>query len=361
MQFVINLPKAFIPSVISDIKSAVATNAFYNVNRWRRHHPLWLVAIMVGLVISIASWVFQDADNYLFFSVGAQPRLALFYCVAAILNFFVSDYLFSKRKFRLYFILLPFMILALSWVANLVSPYADLEAGTAGASLFFQIISISFFVALGAFLRGLKSRVQQKQEYFEYKSRALEAELGLLRQQLNEHFLFNTLNSIYVNVLDQKEEAADMVIKLSEMLRYSLVYNAKESISLEDELAFIRHYIYFEQRRLPTNVQVDFQTEVLHSAATLSPNLLMPLIENSVKHGSNTRETTTIRIKISADITSLELTTENTVYPVPKHKSSYTGQQNLRTRLHHLYPGRHFLSIKQENNMYKTQLRINLN
>lgn len=240
--------------------------------------------------------------------------------------------------------------------AETISPYTKNDI--ADFSEAFHFISICFMVSIGHYARSIKYRIQRKYEYQEYKAQKTEAELKLLKQQINPHFLFNTLNSIYVHALERKPQTPEMVMNLSEMLRYQLESNAKEDIALEKEIEFLTHYLYFEKRRLPANVQINFKYEVDKPQTKIAPNLLMPLIENVFKHGLLVGEPCVVEIDLALKNGELNLHTKNKLNEVPNKNSTGIGLTNLRERLVFLYDSRFTLHQEKIDNHYHANLAI---
>ena len=150
------------------------------------------------------------------------------------------------------------------------------------------------------------------------KREAARNELSALKAQINPHFLFNNLNTIYSMASQKDERTADVVLKLSDFLRYVLYDTSSETIPLEKEIEIIRTYIELQKERVNSEItEVILTTEGDFSDADISPLLLLPLAENCFKHGIG-KNTSTIQIAISYDKGKLMFTTENQVAPREK-------------------------------------------
>jgi LytS/YehU family sensor histidine kinase len=182
---------------------------------------------------------------------------------------------------------------------------------------------------------------------------AQSAQLQMLRYQLNPHFLFNSLNSIWALIDEDKRASKDMVSELSEFLRYSLVSKNFSDIPLREELNAIRHYFSIEKKRFEEKLEVDFQVDEEAAEYPVLSFLLHPLVENAIKYGMRTSKMP-LRIRVEAKIIagSLHLGVSNTgkwIEPVekPDGTGTGTGLNNIRLRLENAFPGRANFSIGQ--------------
>lgn len=188
-----------------------------------------------------------------------------------------------------------------------------------------------------------------------------EIELSVLKSQVNPHFLFNVLNSIYSLSLQKSEQTPEVVIRLSEILRYML-YEAKyEYVPLKKEIQMLRDYADIERMRLSGGQVLSFHCDHRISAYRIAPLLLIPFVENAVKHGANSRaEDAFIAIDIKMADDTLRFSCQNNYNPQPVRADSGLGLENVRKRLQLLYPGKHVLDIKQQNNFFEVSLSIQL-
>jgi LytS/YehU family sensor histidine kinase len=201
-------------------------------------------------------------------------------------------------------------------------------------------------------------------QYFEMliaKRDAARNELSALKAQINPHFLFNNLNTIYSMASKKDERTADVVLKLSDFLRYVLYDTSNETIPLEKEVKIIQTYVGLQRERLnPDITQVILNTEGEFGSATISPLLLLPLAENCFKHGIG-KNTGTIRIFISYDGKKLTFRTENQIALREKTDSVENGGlgiQNVEKRLRLIYPNRHSLEYHEDDGIFRLEMNI---
>ena len=177
----------------------------------------------------------------------------------------------------------------------------------------------------------------------EKKQKEVEAELAWLKNQINPHFLFNTLNNISSLTQIDADKAQDTVMQLSDLLRYAMYETNKPKVPLEGEVEFMRNYIELMKLRCNEMTKVCVKIEVEDGKAEVAPLLFISLIENAFKHGMNSNAPATIDISLTQQDGTLVFTSDNTNNPKPtKDRSgSGIGLENTRRRLNLLYQGRY--------------------
>lgn len=322
-----------------------------------RKHPWYILS---GIASATATTLALYHRNYhdAYFSITIKPVLLFYYLLVSITGFYLLDAFLFRKKYLVYVLFLAALITGSAALAHLFVPINFLPLP--GYSFFLHIIGMVTVICISTFARLLKERIQKKAEYNEYKARRAEAELALLKSQLNPHFLFNTLNSVYAQCLANREEAADMVLQLSDMLRYQLEADKHTTIPVEEEVAFIDNYIYFEKRRLPNGCQLQYKKKVDDGSLPVAPLMLITLVENCFKHGINPKAACYIKVALSVTDRQILLETSNLLLKEEVKKSTRLGLQNLRRRLELLYPGRHQLTTEISDGTYQAKLQINL-
>lgn len=187
------------------------------------------------------------------------------------------------------------------------------------------------------------------------------AELNLLKSQISPHFLFNVLNSLYALSLSKSDKTPDVILQLSDILRYSLYEAQEREVPVPDEVAIIDTYIAIEKIRIPATTDISFDHSGIDDAK-VAPMLLLPLIENAFKHGvDSTVDHSYIHASLHKTGNTLVFTCENTFKASgSRSKVGGIGIQNIRKRLELLYPSRHQLEIEQQEGIYKVTLSIKL-
>lgn len=190
----------------------------------------------------------------------------------------------------------------------------------------------------------------------------LDAELRALKGQIHPHFLFNTINNIYALARMKSPKTAPVALKLANLLRYVLYDSAKPGVRLEQEIGHLRDFvelekIRFDEDRLAVKVEVDLDDP----NQSITPLLLLPLLENAFKHGaSEQRQMAWVNIFISLKNNTLEAIFENGKDPAAVPNPQGIGLKNVRRQLELLYPGRHTLDIADTGDTFRAALKIDL-
>lgn len=185
------------------------------------------------------------------------------------------------------------------------------------------------------------------------------AELSLLKSQISPHFLFNILNSLYALALKKSEETPDVILKLSDILRYSLYETQEKEISVFNEIHILKTYIEIEKLRMPANASITFRHEDIKDSIKIAPMLLLPLIENAFKHGTDsTVGNSYINATLSCDDNSLIFTCENSFKESARKDVGGIGIENIRKRLQLIYPSNHRFEIDKSKDVFRVSLEI---
>lgn len=197
----------------------------------------------------------------------------------------------------------------------------------------------------------------------EISKQQLQTELNLLRTQVNPHFLFNTLNSIYSLAIANNQKTADAVMKLSRIMRYTLEDCKGNDVALQQEIDFINSYIELQKLRLTNNNAVCFTATGNINSARIAPFVFIPFIENAFKYGISTHHPSTIKAMVDVSPQAITFTCENAFQANSKNKveGTGTGINNTKRRLELIYHKKHDLKITTEEHLYKVSLTINLN
>ncbi len=195
----------------------------------------------------------------------------------------------------------------------------------------------------------------------EMREEKTQAELSYLKAQINPHFLFNTLNSLYALTLEKSDGAPEAVLKLSGIMRYVVSESAQDFVALSKEIQYIKDYIDLQKLRISDNVQFSMQIEGSPDGKRIAPMLLIPFIENAFKYGVNPDEDSVIDIRFVLSDYQLHLTVLNTIAATSfdeQHKTG-TGIENVQKRLNLVYPQKHKLQFAtQADGMYLVDLKI---
>ncbi len=219
------------------------------------------------------------------------------------------------------------------------------------------IVTIAF--AISSSLTILKKWHQNELQKNKLIKEHFETELMFLKSQVNPHFLFNTLNSIYSLAVKKSDKTANTIVKLSALIRYMLYDSNKDFVELEDELTYIRNYIELQSIRLHDDVDLQFQIIGNAMGKLIAPMLLIPFIENAFKHGIDYTSKSYVDIKISIDKDELDLkilNSKNRQESGQEDKNSGIGLKNIKRRLELIYPDKYLLDINESEDSYRVSL-----
>lgn len=216
-------------------------------------------------------------------------------------------------------------------------------------------------IAIGVYAYRWRISVVKKQQSM--KSIQLESELNFLKSQVNPHFLFNTLNNIYALCQVNSRNAAPMVGKISEMMRYMIYDCNSDLVPLKKEIDYLQNYIDLNQLKSHRKLNATIKVEGSPDGLKIAPLLLINFLENSFKHGDvNVSGDGFVRTDISIEGHRVILRIENSFRNGPDENSHQKGigLDNVKHRLTLLYPGKHFLKIEKNNSIFGIHLKIQL-
>ena len=189
----------------------------------------------------------------------------------------------------------------------------------------------------------------------------IESELQFLKTQLNPHFLFNSLNTIYALSVKQSADTSDAIINLSEMMRYMLYEADNKLVPLCKEVEYIKSYVALQILRLSSSENVTLKISGDESGKYIPPLLFISFIENAFKYGTDYNGNTVVKINFSFYENTVKFQVINTIGNFKaESNSSGLGLENVKSRLHYLYPKSHELLINDDGETYKVDLTLNI-
>lgn len=300
--------------------------------------------------------------TFLFFSIV--------YGLALLHRYFIFSF-FMEKRFWLYGISASVFTL-LGTTVLLASDYYWIDPTyyqTAEETMFehyisyFVLCAISTAVILSIFLvRNYSNEVQKRNEA---QLRLSEVNIKYLHAQLNPHFFFNMFNNLYGVSLTDPERTPELILKLSNLMRYQLENANKDTVTLQEELAFISSYISAEKERVGQRCTIAYTIDDPHQRAahyTLAPFLLITLVENAFKHSLTVKNPWFVSIEVQIKPGTLSLEIRNSLADEGlQNNSTGIGLTNIRQRLELLYTKRYTLEAKQQEDYFRTHLVIQLN
>ena len=272
----------------------------------------------------------------------------------------------SRWKIHVVYITVMFLYLLLNYGLLI---FAKILAGATNLFTFvnggWQLLIVVWLVELVILGLVLSNRSILNALRLQKKAAKLQAEndtalYTALQNQLNPHFLFNTLNALYGLVLTKSDKTESAFIKFSNILKYMYAQTTSDLISISNEVEYIRQYVDLQSLRLNKHTKVVFETEMDDEQIQIPPMILITFVENSFKYGVSSDTDCTIFIRIIVKEGQLIFETENMIMKENHQNPHAIGIDNCRKRLELLYPNRFVLLTKEENGYFKTYLNIQL-
>lgn len=341
--------------------------SFFEINKpkvaYLEETPLmaWIIIILIGLVLSF----FSTVEISLVW-ITVLTVMAVFYYLG---YYRFIPYALSRKRPKWIYATLVTGYSLLGWII-----IAGIVAGAANAnhSGLISAFSTSFFLAIaGAPALWVWYHYQQKRkanvQVLEQKLGQSTAQLDQLRAQINPHFLFNALNTVFGLALTEKaEKTADSIEKISEMMRFMLRENQEAHIPLQKDLDYLKNYMGIQEMRLGANPNIDLVMDIpenINPTLTIAPMLLIPFAENAFKHGISLQSHSFITMVITIEENKLLFSLRNSIHDRiwlddPEKNNHGIGLNNVKQRLELLYGGKHLLNIREDERTYHVDLTI---
>jgi len=298
------------------------------------HFPL-VLAVYVNLRMLIPKYL--NRKKYVLYSVFV---IALIFFVAWFLRFtfeVLTDYIFPGYYFISYYELTDYLKFGLIY------------------------ISLTSLLKLS---KGWFELYETKQLLEKLKSENLQSELSALRGQINPHFLFNSLNSIYSLSIENEPFTSKFILKLSDVLRY-MIYEANvEKVPLKKEINYLENYVELQRLRVDEEAEIKVEIKGNLNDQEIAPLLLIPLVENGFKHGiKGDTENAFIHIVLELEENDFHFNVKNNkghVDEIENDQFNGIGLQNVQRRLELLYPEKHKMKIRETNSTFEVDLKIDL-
>lgn len=351
-----------------------------------------MVKRLFRYVLHAVAWIFLYVSPYLlsyrgrtnihtiFVDTGGALHFVSFLLLIGFtyLNYYLLvPHLYTNKKQVLYFSIVIVCALIVIWFPNVLvtSPGPDQGPPNAGPPpsgppgkggpppdfgipIFFGMTYTAILFITSTF-GSIAIREKQQRQHIEKQK--LNAEIAFLKAQINPHFLFNTLNSIYSLALIKSDDTPGAIVQLSNVMRHLLQASRSDTVLLQEELNYIGSYIGLQEKRVGETVNIQSNIAKDTGGHKIAPLLLMAFIENAFKHGVNPDEDSAISIDISIDGHKLSLFVKNNkVGAKNREEFEGIGLENTKERLQYFYPGKHELTIADEDKTFSVILKLNL-
>lgn len=331
-----------------------------------------LIAIHIACCFAFLSLpiLFAPGPGFSFDILSNPHTLRDFFGYVLMLLFFYFNFyilipkLYFTKKYVLFYALVIACFIAITAIPKLFildtfDPMHRMGNGTPRSWYMFEVghtmfqFLVVFFVSLFVKLNTRLKQIEREK---------LGTELSYLKAQINPHFLFNTLNSIYSLAIQKSDNTPLAVVELSSMMRYVISEADNDYVALQKEIEYINSYIALQKIRLGKTVNLWFEVAGDMGGIKIAPLILIPFIENAFKYGVNPEENSLIKIDIHMEGNTLHLHVVNNkvkVSPVLKAEGGL-GISNAKTRLNLLYPAKYKLDIMDNEKDFLVSLKIDL-
>ncbi len=332
--------------------------------KYKLHHVFFWM-----LVFGI--WYFLRYEDYTV--PGRAFKVTLIKVIDLALMIYITNYilipkLFYKKKYA-WFVLAFILLVVTSSVTKMNilgrimnAPQLYSLSGDLKTRIYDNVIPHFFLVIAGAAVKLMIDYTRLQQRMAETAKEKAEAELNFLKSQINPHFLFNSLNSVYFLIDKSNTKARQSLHKFSDMLRYQLYEMNGAKIPVEKEISYLEDYVDLQTLRKDEHYNVSFHYSPEVSGFMIEPLLLVPFVENAFKHvSSHTDKSNFIKLELERKNGQFIFSASNS-----KDKEKTTdpysgiGLNNVKRRLELLYPGKHELNIKDENGIYTVDLKLTI-
>lgn len=322
---------------------------------WVANILFLIVLLTLNVLINIQYTPLSNTGVYLYQGVSV---LAV-YIMAVLHNKYMLQLLIMKRQYWQYTWLLAGWLAvttAITYTLRVHIFKVDIEMFWIG-DLVFAVTCLLVGIGLWFMYRQATLHTMELRNSLLMRDK----EIQYLQSQLNPHFFFNTLNNLYGVSLRYPNKTPELILSISELLRYQLESSRKQLVPLEDELQFIRNYVHLERARVRQRCQVNFKKKGSEKDLLITPLILITFVENAFKYAPSSIQASYIKVELEIRNETLLLRIRNTV---PANKSSVSstgvGLNNVKQRLALAYPDKHTLVTHEENNIYHTELLLTL-
>jgi two-component system, LytTR family, sensor kinase len=307
---------------------------------------------------------------------GYARQKGLLFCLLPLLIYFVLmailvygnillliPLLLEKKKTVLYFAGIVLLMVFYTFSRSINQRYWDAivwpEDLMSVPSYFkWNVIYSVWFTIISSMLFFTQKWYDQRQQVKNIQISQLQTELKYLRSQVNPHFLFNGLNTIYGHIDITNQQARNILLQFSDLLRYNLYEADVDWVDLEKEAAYLQNYVALQRARSNSNLQIALDIDIRDRNLKIAPLLFIPFIENAFKFSSrDDSRVNTIRIGLQQTGNRIVFQCSNT-YEEPEQEPGGIGLSNVTRRLELLYRDRYTLDIKKEQHTYSVQLTL---
>jgi len=339
-----------------------------NIGSILMHMLFWLLSLVLFIVLIYLTRGFRLQAIDFQTAINIIVTLLLL-AVSVYINLLILLPLFFEKRHYLLFSSFEFLnillFISLNYLTSLAFEGKHPNFFNETIAEFILVLVFLVITTLIKFTRDSLALQDANLRIKEIERENVLSELQALKAQINPHFFFNTLNSIYSLSLDKSEKTPELILKLSELMRYILYETSDDFVSMEKQLDFFRNYISLEQLRTEEKIRIEMNVLGENTDLMVAPLLFLPFIENAFKHVAKEKNTSSF-IFISFDLSrpdfivfSVKNKKYNSSFYLKKNKEGI-GLTNVRKRLNLLYPLKHEIKIYEIDDTFEVILTLDL-
>lgn len=327
----------------------------------------WLVSIVMFTVVLI-----YTRSDFHFYDINLRMAINIlitvgFLAVAVYVNLlWLIPAFFNTRRYLLFTVLEVlnvFFFILFNYYASFLFEGGQ-HSENLMAEFFAELILVMIFLVISTMLKFMRDSIALQDVELrmkEVEKQKVEAELRALKAQVNPHFFFNTLNSLYALSLDKSDKAPELILKLSDLMRYVIYESKDDLVPAGKQIEFLQSYVYLERLRSNEGLEVRFEITGDRLDIKVAPLIFLAFIENAFKHGAkDQKDGPYIHVAFNLEQEDrVVFSIENRADPFRKrHPDGGFGLENVKKRLELLYPGKHNLNISESVTSYHVELTI---
>lgn len=330
-----------------------------NQQKVKRYIDLLFCCVFLPLIIALVpvdKWILKYPSFAITF-------ILFLYCVYFTIRAVNLPQLVMQRKFSkaacavAALLLAAFLMSKFPYPDNLSTLSPAFRARLRAQTVWFMFLTVSGYGLSISLLIELFRQMLVKKEIEEQKNRT---ELSLYKAQINPHFMFNTLNTLYGLTISKSDKAEDAFVKFIEIMKYTYTQVNLDMIPIGSEIRYIQDYIALQQLRLNSHTSVKWEYDIDNDDVPIPPMILITFVENAFKYGSSSSRDCDIVINAALKRRELTFTVNNRIMRDKTGNENSVGIDNCRARLQMIYPGRHQLTAGENNGMFNVMLKIKL-
>lgn len=329
------------------------------------YYLLFFVAYIGALIIEKPAYTGVSVKDCFTYLLTLLTHFSIFTLMIVANNAFVIPNLLQRKRFSLYvsglLILISLYTFFMSRYNQFIHTVLFHDNSAATSSGFWDNFVYGLCCSVIASMLYLTQKWSEQQDQVKNSQiNQLQTELKYLRSQINPHFLFNSLNTVYGHIDINNNLARDMMVQFSDLLRYNLYEADVEMIELEKEIKYLQDYVALQKARSNDNMRVSLKVEYENATAKIAPLIFMAFVENAFKYASRGDQfINLISIALKEKAGKIDFTCDNS-FDDAEIESGGIGLNNAARRLELLYKDRYALDIKREKNIFYVHLTLAL-